>query len=231
MSTLLEVKHLGVKFDKNIIHKDLSFDIKEGETITLLGPNGSGKSVLLKVLLGLLPHTGEVIWHKNSRIGYLPQSLNHQAIKDMPLSIKDFFELKKEKFSQKKMVDCLESVGLQGSFLEKSLGTLSGGQYQRVLVAWVLISKPDVLFLDEPTTGIDVGGGENIYSLIESLRKDNPLTVVLVTHHIHIVYAHSDTVLCLQRKNHTCIGKPKAILTPEMLQDIFGMEVKFYKHD
>lgn len=230
MSPILKVKNLGVSFGEEVIHKNLSFDLEEGETLTILGPNGSGKSVLLKVLLGLLPHTGEVIWKKQAKVGYLPQNLNYHDIKNLPLSVQDFFDLKSEKFTQEQIVQGLEEVGLEGSFLQKSVGALSGGQFQRLLIAWVLISKPEVLFLDEPTTGIDVGGGDNIYSLIESLRKSKPLTVVLVTHHIHIVYAHSDRVLCLRKKSHACLGKPKTILTPEQLEEIFGMEVKLYQH-
>ena len=160
MNTLLEVKNLKVELDREVIHKDLSFILEEGEMLTILGPNGAGKSVLLKVLLGLLPYKGEVIWHKKPRIGYLPQNLSHLAIKNLPLTVEDFFKLKEGVMSKKLIIEALEMVGLDSSVYQKGASTLSGGQFQRMLIAWVLISKPDVIFLDEPTSGIDIGGGQ-----------------------------------------------------------------------
>jgi len=230
MNTLLEVKDLQVKLDHQVILNGLSFKVKQGEMLTILGPNGAGKSVLLKVLLGLLPYKGEITWHKNLSIGYLPQNLNYLSVKNLPLTVEDFFKLKDPTLNRQKIIKALKVVGLKQSVVKKSANTLSGGQFQRMLVAWVIISKPDILILDEPTTGIDVGGGENVYTLLNTLRKKSPLTIIMVTHDIHIVYAHSDTVLCLKRKNHTCFGKPKTILTPQMLEDIFGMKIKFYQH-
>jgi len=230
MSNLLEVKNLKVELDHEVIHKDLSFILEEGEMLTILGPNGAGKSVLLKVLLGLLPYKGEVIWHKKPRIGYLPQNLSHLAIKNLPLTVEDFFKLKEGVVSKKLIIEALEMVGLDSSVYQKSASTLSGGQFQRMLIAWVLILKPDVIFLDEPTSGIDIGGGQNIYTLLDRLRGEYPLTIVMVTHDIHVVYAHSDKVLCLKRKDRSCFGEPKTILTPQLLEHIFGMKIKFYEH-
>ncbi|MEN8253355.1 MAG: metal ABC transporter ATP-binding protein [Patescibacteria group bacterium] len=231
MNKLLEVKNLKVILDHEVIHDKLSFSIKEGEMLTILGPNGAGKSVLLKVLLGLLPYDkGKIIWHKKPRIGYLPQNLNRLAVKNLPLTVEDFFKLKDIVYSHQEITNSLQSVGLENTILKKPIHILSGGQFQRMLISWVLISKPNMLFLDEATAGIDIGGDENIYSLIDTLRLQSPLTVVMVTHDIHVVYAHSDTVLCLKRKSHACFGKPKTILTPQLLEKIFGMEVKFYEH-
>lgn len=231
MSTaLIEVKDVTVKLDQEVIHSHLSFAIKEGEMFTILGPNGSGKSVLLKVLLGLLPHSGHIIWHKKPSIGYLPQSLNLQAVKGLPLTVKDYFDLKDGRYSHKQVMASLTSVGLDADIHPKPLAHLSGGQFQRLLVAWTIISHPNLLILDEPTTGIDIGGGENIYALLDQLRRQMPLTIVLVTHDINIVYAQSDTVLCLRKKDHACFGPPRAILTPQLLEDIFGMKIKFYQH-
>jgi zinc transport system ATP-binding protein len=148
----------------------------------------------------------------------------------LPITVSDFFDLKEGNYHLEEKLTALKWVGLDADILKKTAANLSGGQFQRMLVAWVLISQPSILFLDEPTTGIDIGGGENIYSLIDGLRKKSQLTVVLVTHDIHIVYAHSDNVLCLRKKGHACFGQPKEILTPQMLENIFGMEIKFYQH-
>lgn len=230
MGKILEVKNLHVSFDQDIVHNNLSFSVERGEMLTILGPNGAGKSVLLKALLGILPFKGEVIWHGSPSIEYLPQNLTNMAIKNLPITVEDFFKLKDVHYNISEISKFLELVGLNTDILNKLSTTLSGGQFQRMLIAWVLIAKPDVLFLDEPTAGIDIGGGESIYSLIDSIRAKSGLTVVLVTHDIHIVYAHSDNVLCLSRKNHTCFGKPKTILNPKTLEKIFGMKIGFYQH-
>ena len=230
MNTLIEVKDIAVKLDQELIHNHLSFEIKQGEMFTILGPNGSGKSILLKVLLGLLPHSGQIIWHQKPSIGYLPQSLNLQAVKGLPLTVKDYFDLKDGSYDRSTVLDSLTSVGLDHAIYQKPLAHLSGGQFQRLIVAWTIISHPGILFLDEPTSGIDIGGGENIFALLDQLRRQMPLTVVLVTHDINIVYAQSDSVLCLRKKSHACFGKPQTILTPKLLEDIFGMKIKFYQH-
>ena len=230
MGKILEVKNLHVNFGEDIIHNNLSFSVERGEMLTILGPNGAGKSVLLKALLGILPYKGDITWHGSPRIEYLPQNLTNLAIKNLPITVEDFFKLKDIHYSISEIAKFLKLVGLDVDILKKLATTLSGGQFQRMLIAWVLITNPDVLFLDEPTAGIDIGGGESIYSLIDSIRVKSGLTVVLVTHDIHIVYAHSDNVLCLSRKNHTCFGKPKTILNPKTLEKIFGMKIGFYQH-
>jgi zinc transport system ATP-binding protein len=225
---LLEVKNLSVTLGGTPVLSELSFSVEEGEILTILGPNGSGKTVLLKALLGLLPFTGEVNWHKKPRIGYLPQGLNQMSVRDMPLTVEDFFALKKLKRDQ--VLRYLPLVGLESGVLNKRAGYLSGGEFQRMLVAWVLASRPEVLFLDEPTTAIDVVGGETIYSLLKNIWREQNLTMFVVTHDLNIVYAHSTHVLCLSRFAHTCYGIPKEVLTPEVLNDMYATDVKFYTH-
>lgn len=225
---LLEVKNLRVVLDGSLILPDLDFTVEEGEFLTILGPNGSGKTVLIKALLGLLPHEGEVNWHKRARIGYLPQGLNQMSVRDMPLTVKDFFSLKKLKRDE--VLTYISQVGLQKEVLNERAGHLSGGQFQRMLVAWVLASRPNVLFLDEPTAAVDIAGGETIYSLLQDVWRSQKLTIFNVTHDLDIVFAHSTHVLCLSRFGHRCYGVPKEVLTPEVLSDVYGTEVKFYAH-
>lgn len=230
MTKLLEVKNLTVKLEGEKIIKDLSFDVTEGEILTILGPNGAGKSVLLKTLLGFLPYKGEIIWHKKPKIGYLPQGLNQFSVKNYPLTVADFFKLKNPVPKMEEIDKFLSLVGLKEKILNKTAGSLSGGQFQRMLVAWVLISHPEVIFFDEPTTGIDIGGGETIYTLLHSIWEKEKLTIFLVTHDLSVVYKNSTEVLCLSRKGHTCFGAPKEILSPETLEQLFGEEIKFYEH-
>lgn len=230
MSILLDVKNLTVDLDGEKVIENLSFNVSGGEILTILGPNGAGKSVLLKTLLGLLPYEGEIIWHKKPKIGYLPQGLNQLSVKNYPLTVADFFALKKAVPNLEETVNFLQLVGLEKEILGKTAGSLSSGQFQRMLVAWVLISRPQVIFFDEPTTGIDIGGGETIYSLLKNIWEKEKLTVFLVTHDLSIVYKHSTNVLCLTRKGHACYGAPREILNPETLEQVFGTEIKIYEH-
>jgi len=227
---LLEIKNLSVSLDKEKIINNLSFQIVEGEMLTILGPNGAGKSVLLRTLLGFLPYTGKIHWRKKIKLGYLPQGLTHLKMKEFPLTVLDFFRLKTSLPLDKEIESFLKMVGLEKNILSQKTGDLSGGQFQRMLIAWILISRPQIIFFDEPTSGIDIGGGETIYSLLNEIQKKEKLTVVLVTHDLNIIYKYSDHVLCLSHENYTCFGTPKEILSPQNLEKTFGMEIKFYEH-
>ncbi len=228
---LLEVKNLNVILSNEKIIENLSFQIGEGEILTILGQNGVGKSVLVQALLGLLPCSGEIIWNQNPKIGYLPQGLNQLRLRGLPLTVQDFFKLKDPTLTLEKIIKFLQLVGLDKNILQKKAGNLSAGQFQRMLIAWVLISDPQIIFLDEPTTGIDIGGGETINSLLRNIQKQKKLTIVLVTHDLNIVFKYSDHVLCLNRKSHNCFGRPREILTPQILEKTFGTEIKFYEHN
>lgn len=224
---ILTVEHLTVCRNGEIILKDLSFVVHEGDVLIILGPNGAGKSTLLKTLLGLIPHEGRFEW-KTKKISYLPpQEL--LARKDLPpLSIQDFFKIKE--VSQQKIVEYLNAVGLDASLLTRQFNTLSTGQFQRMIVAWALIDEPSVLLFDEPTSGIDIGGAETIYSLLHKFWKEKKLTILLITHDLNIVWEHASNVLCLNKKK-LCIGKPSEVLSPESLRELYHSNVKFYKHE
>ncbi len=230
-NVILQVKNLAVELDGEKIINNLSFNVSEGEILTILGPNGAGKSVLLKTLLEILPHKGEVIWRKKLKIGYLPQGLNQLSVKNYPLNVADFFGLKNPAPEPEEIVKFLNLVGLKKSILHKKAGSLSGGQFQRMLVAWVLISHPQVILLDEPTTGLDIGGGKTIYSILHTIWKRERLTIFLVTHDLSIVYKHSTNALCLTHKRLVCYGKPDETLNAETLKQVFGTEVKIFKHN
>jgi len=151
-------------------------------------------------------------------------------VKGYPLTVKDFFLLKEKNLDLEVIYKFIELVGLKKEILKKTAGDLSGGQFQRMLIAWVLISNPDVIFFDEPTTGIDIGGGETIYSLLHNIWEKEHITIFLVTHDLHIVSKYSTNVLCLNNIGKVCFGTPKETLTPQMLKDVFGSEIKVYDH-
>jgi len=224
-NSILKVKNLDVKLDSEEIIKDLSFKVKEGEVLTILGPNGAGKTVLLKTLLGIFPYRGEISWKPGVKIGYVPQRL--PFIKNIPMSVEEFFKLKGA--PRKEIKEILNSIGFKETFLNKSIGELSSGQFQRVLIAWALVKNPEVLLFDEPTTGIDIGGEETIYTLLTKLKEKRNLTILLVTHDLSVVYKFSNFVICLN-KCPVCRGAPKEVLTPEILQKLYGQEIKFYQH-
>lgn len=228
--TILEVKDLNVTLGGEKIIKNLSFRVISGEIVTLLGPNGAGKSILLKTLLGLIPYEGKIIWKKPGKVSYLPQGFNQLRLKDFPMTVNDFFALKQSQIKQQDIATSLRLVGLNKNILQKSAGNLSGGEFQRMMIAWSLVSSPQILLFDEPTAGIDVSGEETIYSLLREIQQKQRLTILLVTHDLNIVYKYSTHVLCLGRKGHTCFGPPKETLNTDQLQQLYGTEIKFYKH-
>lgn len=222
---ILKVRHLSVELGGEQILRDLSFDVNSKETMIILGPNGAGKSTLLKALLGLVPYSGDVSWATKD-ISYLPPQELFQR-RDLILDIEEFFELKQA--SPQKASRILDQVGLDSSLLNRRFGSLSTGQFQRVIIAWALVDEPSVLLFDEPTSGIDVGGQETIYSLLHKFWEQSNLTILLVTHDLNIVWEHADNVLCLNKKL-LCIGPPRRVLTPENLEELYGTGVKYYVH-
>ena len=221
---ILKVENLSVKLEGELILDNLSFEVKEGDVLTVLGPNGAGKTVLLKALMGILPLKGTIEWQTGVKIGYVPQRL--PFIKDTPMDVGEFFGLKG--VSVKEIKEVLDSVGLPEDILEEKIGELSSGQFQRILIGWALVSGPRVLLFDEPTTGIDVGGQESVYDLLEKLNKERNLTILLVTHDLSIVYKLATLCLCLNKKM-LCYSSPKE-LNPENLAQLYGGEVKFFQH-
>ena len=226
---ILKVKNLRVEANGEEIIKNLSFNVERGEFFIILGPNGAGKTTLFKALLGLIPYKGEIAWNrKNIKFGYLPERLSRSEFKKIPISIREFYRFKED--SEKEISKILKAVGLKGDkLLEKNPGNLSSGQFQRMLIGWALLGDPEVLFFDEPTTGIDIGGEENIYSLLRKFWQERNLTILLITHDLNIVYGYATNVLCLH-KNGICSGSPREVLTPQLLEDLYGNKIKFYKH-
>ena len=222
----MRVKDLNVKFDGEEVLIDLSFNVDEGEVLAILGPNGAGKTTLLKALLGIVPYEGVIEWREGVRVGYVPQRL--PFIKDVPLSVKEFFRL--ENASENEAKEILRSIGLGEEILGKKVGDLSSGQFQRILIGWALASDPNVLLFDEPLAGVDIGGQESVYGLLERLKvKKKNLTILFVTHELSVVYRLTDRVLCLN-KRMLCSGAPKEKLTPDAISNLYVSPVKFYQH-
>lgn len=227
--TLLKVENLSVQINKEVILEKVSFEVGRGDFLTILGPNGAGKTTLFKALIGLIPYEGKIIFKEGIKLSFLPERLSRRKFRELPLTVKDFFGFKKIK--EKEIEKILKEVSTKKpeEWLKKNPGSLSSGEFQRLLIAWSLVEKPDILLFDEPMTGIDVGAKQTIYSLFEKFRQEWNLTIVMITHDLNIVYASSDKVLCLYRKEN-CFGKPKEVLTPQKLQELYRSPIKFYKH-
>ena len=216
---LLKVANLKITLQNQIILDNINFNVKKGTTLAILGPNGAGKSVLFRALLNLLPYTGNVDWTEKVKIGYVPQNV---AVSDIPLSVKEFLSIVKNKANAE---NALSLVKLDDkTILNKRLGVLSGGQLRRVLIAWALVDEPNILFLDEPTNGIDVGSEEPIFLMLNGIKKSKKMTILLITHDIHIVQEYSDYLLALN-KCVTFFGKSEEIARLSTQKTIYGEPV------
>src|SRR5260370_38290634 len=179
---LLVVRNLSVRIENQSIIENLNCELSTGERLSILGPNGAGKTVLLKALLNLVPYSGEIIWSPAVKIGYVPQKID--ADRHLPLTYRDLFTSKCRivKVAVTKIEAIAQSVGLTKEMLSTPVGHLSGGQFQRGLIGFALIGKPNVLLLDEPTASIDDPGEVHIYELLHRLQDQDKLAVITVSH-------------------------------------------------
>lgn len=221
--TVLTVSHLGVVLDGRTVLQDVSFSLPRGRTLAIVGPNGAGKTVLLRSLLGLVAHSGTVSWAPNVRIGLVPQNF---AVTDVPITVREFLSLNRARDYE----ECLAACGLGGGrILDERLGTLSGGELQRVLIAWALVDDPNVLVVDEPTAHIDVGAEDLILETLNRIEKERGMSILLVSHDIHNVMAYSDTSLALNTRV-IYSGPSRGLSDPELLIRIFGSGTILAEH-
>ncbi len=219
----IKVRDLSVKFGDYFALKNVSFDIKEGDFVGIVGPNGAGKTTLLKVIIGEhKDYTGTVEVY--GKIGYQPQF--NSVNREFPIDVLNYVLLpvyakirKITKTDKQEALDILKKVGLEkkNNFL---VGKLSGGELQRALLARALLSKADILILDEPDSGVDEMGKDTFYDILSEIRKERNLTIVVVSHDIGLVFEECNTVLCLNKTIHC--HAPTTEISPDKLKDIFG---------
>ena len=215
---LITVQNISLNHQGKKILDDVSFTLNPGEFITLIGPNGAGKSSLIKVLLGLIKQdSGKVKRSKSIRLGYTPQLFTPNPF--IPISVVDFLtlNLKVEKLF---LQETAETTGV-ATLLNLALKDLSGGELQKVLLTRALMTKPNVLILDEPAQNLDVDGQMQLYKLIQDIHQSQNCAVLMVSHDLHRVMKESSQVLCLY--HHICCkGHPEAILKDEQFNDLFA---------
>ena len=218
MTALVELKDVSIELGTRTVLTGITMSVQDGEIVTILGPNGSGKTTLLRTLSGALePTRGQMIRRDDLRIGYTPQRLALDTT--MPLTVERFLALV-EKTSRKDRSEAMERVGLK-SIQSQQLASLSGGQFQRALLARAILRKPNLLALDEPTQGLDQPGTAAFYTLIEELREETGCAVLMVSHDLHVVMSASDRVLCVN--GHICCeGTPTVVSNAPEYQAMFG---------
>ena len=227
---MLEIRNFAVRLGGTDVVRDVTFDLPRASCLAIIGPNGAGKTVLLRALIGALPHTGEIKWASDAVLGYVPQKLDIE--RDLPLNGRDFLRARAAlaRSSAAMQGEALRSVGLDEEVLSTPLGNMSGGQFQRLLIAFALLGRPNVLLLDEPAAGIDAPGQAQLNEVIHGLQDTRAMTVILVSHDLSVVYRHADYVLCLGRHG-PCFGPPRSALTPQTLFEVYGQPLGFHVHD
>jgi ABC-type Mn2+/Zn2+ transport system ATPase subunit len=241
----LSVENLCVKVNGRHLIENITFSIEEGKIVAIIGPNGAGKTTLIKAILGLIPYSpGSVSvfgrpFEQSSpdmKIGYVPQRLEFD--RTFPLTVTELlgfsipplysFRLLRIGHEKERIEKLLDIVGAK-ELAGRSVGSLSGGELQRVMIAKAIINDPKILFLDEPASGVDIEGQERFYDLVRRLNKEKGLTVVLISHDLNVVYRFADDVLCMNRKL-VCTGKPEDALTDEVIKSVYGEMMGAYIH-
>ena len=243
-SLAVEVRDLRVSFGNTPVLRGVNMRVPQGQIVALIGPNGSGKTTLLRCLLGLQKFSeGEVkIFGERDvkkvlrRIGYVPQRLALE--RSFILSVREFLALRLREtrhwfFHSHKQLDALirpalAQIGVE-NLLDRPIAQLSGGQLQRVLIAFALLRKPELLLLDEPTAGVDMPGEETFYDLIASVQRQHKLTVILVSHDLSMVYSHASRVYALNGVI-CCEGPPEQVMNAESLKQAYGIHATPYHH-
>ena len=229
--SLVDLKGVSVKLGGHQALTRVDLSVDPGEIVTIVGPNGSGKSTLLRCVIGAIrPDQGQVIRAAGLRIGYVPQRLAIDPT--LPMTVRRFMNLPRRR-SGKAVTEALHRAGV-ADLSERQMTSLSGGQFQRVLLARALIEKPQLLLLDEATQGLDQPGSASFYRQIEEVRADLGCGVLMVSHELHVVMSASDRVICLN--GHVCChGAPEVVASAPEYRALFGTgtmgALALYRHE
>ena len=229
---LVKLNNAGFRQNNKWLVEDVSLQVEKGKIVTLIGPNGSGKSTTAKIALGIYKNIEGSIEKNTNKIGYVPQKISIDWT--LPLRVKDFMVLT-ENIKDDQINEALSLTGVM-HLKNKNLGNLSGGEFQRVLLARAISKKPELLVLDEPVQGVDYTGEIALYELIKKISDTLNCGILLISHDLHTVMAATDHVVCLN--GHVCCsGSPIDVAKNNEYKTLFGeqasqiLSVYEHKHD
>ena len=229
---LVKLNNVGIQQNGKWLVKGVSLEVEKGKIVTLIGPNGSGKSTTAKIALGIYKNIEGNVEKLTNNIGYVPQKISIDWT--LPLRVKDFMVLT-DNIKDELMDEALSLTGVI-HLKEKNLGNLSGGEFQRVLLARAISKKPELLVLDEPVQGVDFTGEIALYELIKKISEKLNCGILLISHDLHTVMSATDHVVCLN--GHVCCsGSPKDVARNNEYKALFGeqasqtLSVYEHKHD
>ena len=229
---LLKVENVGFSINDKSLVKGVSFEVKQSEIVTLIGPNGSGKSTTAKIALGIYKNIDGKVKTYTDKIGYVPQKISIDWT--LPIRVLDFMSLT-ENLTQDQINTALNLTGVE-HLKDKSLSNLSGGEFQRVLIARAISKRPELLVLDEPVQGVDFKGEIALYELIKKISEKMECGILLISHDLHVVMSATDFVICLN--GHVCCsGSPQKVIKDNKYKELFGdrasniLSLYEHKHD
>lgn len=238
MSIIIEVDNVSFSYGKNEVLKNISLEIHQGDYLGIVGPNGGGKTTLVKLMLGLLTPDSGKVHLRAKQVAYVAQKATNFDPR-FPLTVQEMVSM--GRFAQRgifrsltkkdeEIVDwALEQVEMK-EFKDRLIGNLSGGQQQRVFMARALAQKPEIIFLDEPTTGVDANSQQQFYQLLEKLNKELKITLILISHDINMVIKQVTEVVCVNQIL-ACNVSAAEFVKGNYLEKLFGEQMKFIMHN
>ena len=226
---LVKLKQASFRINNKWLVKDVSLQIEKGRIVTLIGPNGSGKSTTAKIALGIYKKIDGKVEKYTNKIGYVPQKISIDWT--LPLRVRDFMVLT-ENLKEEAINYALSLTGVI-HLKDKNLGDLSGGEFQRILIARAISKKPELLVLDEPVQGVDFTGEIALYKLIKKISDELNCGILLISHDLHTVMSATDHVVCLN--GHVCCsGSPIEVAKNNEYKALFGEQasqiLSIYEH-